>query len=65
MDRAKTVDRDTVVVSESPEHRVQLDIFGARGGDLWVEFTPRNARTVARAILKTADDIEPPAKRRR
>ena len=63
-DWARTVDGDTVVVSVSPEKRVQIDVFGRLGGDVYWELNPRNARAVGRAILKTADDLEPPAKRR-
>lgn len=65
MDRAKTVGGATLVVSESPERRVQIDIFGPLGGDMYVELSPRNARVLGRAILKQADELDPPAKRRR
>jgi hypothetical protein len=64
LDRAKTVDRATIVVSVSPERRVQIDVFPATGGDMYWELTPGNARAIGRAIVKTADDLEPPARRR-
>lgn len=63
--RATAVDGERVVVSQSPGKRVQIDIFGPLGGDLYVELVPRRARTIARAILRVADELDPPAERRR